>query len=228
MDTPNKLGDPLIKSQDDAHLDCGTPPLQRPLEEHIRKGIVLIDKPSGPNSHQISAWVRDMLGVSKAGHSGTLDPKVTGLLPVTLESSTKIVSALLNSGKEYVGVMRVHKEIGKKEIQDVFQELTGPIYQKPPQKSAVKRNLRIRNIYEFELTEKDNQDVLFRVSCEAGTYIRKLIHDAGLILGCGAHMSQLRRTRVGAFTEEDAVILQDLKDAYVAYKEEGREEELRK
>lgn len=228
MDTPNKLGDILSKSGDDTNLDCGCHPTDRSIEDLLRNGVVIIDKPPGPTSHQVSSWVKAIFGFSKAGHSGTLDPKVTGLLPVALESSTKLVIALLSSGKEYVGIMRVHDDLGKKEIQNIFQELTGPLYQKPPVKSAVKRILRLRNVYDFELIEKDGQDIVFRVSCEAGTYIRKLIHDAGLILGCGAHMAELRRTRVGLFTEEDAVILQDVKDAYVAYKEEGCEDELRK
>ncbi len=227
MDARSDLGEILVKSDDDLVLECGCAPAGRSFEEYVRKGVIVLDKPAGPSSHQVSAWLRDVVGVSKAGHSGTLDPKVTGLLPVFLESATRLVGSLLSSGKEYVGVMRLHADVPSERVEAVFSELTGSIYQKPPLKSAVKRSLRIRKVYAFKILEREGRDVLFRVSCEAGTYIRKLLHDAGLLLGCGAHMQELRRTRVGCFTEADAFILQDVKDAFILHAEAGGEERLR-
>lgn len=227
MDSPTGLGEVVVKSEDDLSLDCGCTPAERSMKEYLTKGIVIVDKVSGPTSHQVTVWVRQIVGFKKAGHSGTLDPKVTGLLPVALGSATKVVGALLSSPKRYVGIMRVHGEVSKKQLNSLFNELTGEIYQKPPLKSAVKRELRKRTIYSLDLIERDGRYVVFDVSCQAGTYIRKLIHDGGLILGCGANMQELRRTKVALFNEDDCVILQDLKDAFVDYTENGVEAGLR-
>lgn len=227
MDSSDILGEVLVKSEDDVSLACGCKPDERPIRDYIQKGIIVLDKPSGPTSHQVTAWVRDIFKVKKAGHSGTLDPKVTGLLPIALGSATRLVGALLSSGKTYVGVMRIHDDITNKKVKDILTELTGPLYQRPPLKSAVKRELRVRTVYSNKVIEKNGKDVVFETSCEAGTYIRKLIHDAGLIAGCGAHMAELRRTRVGPFTEEDEVILHDVKDAYVALTDDEDEKPLR-
>lgn len=217
----------LVKSEAESLEGFGCAPRDRLIRDYIDNGVVVVDKPCGPTSHQVSSWVRDMLGVERAGHSGTLDPKVTGVLPVALGKGTKAVGALSLATKEYVGVMQVHADVSNNRIKELFHEFTGRIHQKPPLKSAVKRALRVRSVYELTIIEKDGRNILFKVSCEAGTYIRKLVHDMGLVLGCGANMARLRRTRVGLFTEDDTVILQDLKDAYVAYQEDGSEEALR-
>jgi H/ACA ribonucleoprotein complex subunit 4 len=150
-----------------------------------------VDKPSGPTSHQISAYVKDILAIDKAGHSGTLDPKVTGVLPVTTGRATKGVQLLIKAGKEYVALMHIHKDIDEAEVRKACEEFIGKIQQLPPIRSSVKRQLRTRSIYYFEIIEIEGRDVLFRVGCEAGTYIRKLIHDLGQRLGCGAHMVTL-------------------------------------
>ncbi len=223
-----KAAEILVKSDDETNPDYGCVPEKRPLGEYIKKGFVNIDKNAGPTSHQISAWVKNILQLSKAGHSGTLDPNVTGVLPIALEDSVRIVNALLLSGKEYVGVMVLHEDASNEKLEKLFKEFTGEIYQRPPVKSAVKRSLRTRKIYQLELMEKEGRETLFRVNCEAGTYIRKLCHDIGLVSGAGAHMQELRRTRVGPFNEENAVSLTDLKDAYVFYQQDGKEETLRK
>jgi len=149
-------------------------------------------------------------------------------LPTLLGKATKAVPALRLSGKEYVCLLKLHKEIPQKQVRKVCEEFSGPIYQMPPIKSAVKRVIRIRTIYYLEVLEIEGTLVLFRVGCEAGTYIRKLCHDIGLALGCGGHMQELRRTKAGPFTEETLVTLQDLKDAYVFWKEDGDESELRR
>ncbi len=206
----------------------GCYPEKRPILEYIEKGVVNIDKPSGPTSHEVAAWVKDIVGVNTAGHAGSLDPKVTGLLPILLGKATKAVRALRLSGKEYVCLLKLHREMPPKLVRKVCEEFTGPIYQTPPIKSAVKRVLRIRTIYYIEVLEIEGSSVLFRVGCEAGTYIRKLCHDIGLALGCGGHMQELRRTKAGPFTERTLVTLQDLKDAYVFWKEDGDESEIRR
>jgi H/ACA ribonucleoprotein complex subunit 4 len=203
-------------------------PEKRPILEYIEKGVVNIDKPGGPTSHEVAAWVKDILGVNTAGHAGSLDPKVTGLLPTLLGKATKAVPALRLSGKEYVCLLKLHREMPPKLVRKVCEEFTGPIYQVPPIKSAVKRVLRVRTIYYLELIEIEGSSVLFRVGCEAGTYIRKLCHDIGLALGCGGHMQELRRTKAGPFTERTLITLQDLKDAYVFWKEDGDESEIRR
>lgn len=216
----------LIRSNDVSDMRFGRYPGARPIEEHVRNGIVVIDKPSGPTSHQVTAWVRDMLGLTRAGHAGTLDPKVTGVLVTTLENATKIMPALMGAQKEYVAVMKVHKDVSDKELREAVAKFLGKIRQRPPRKSAVKRVERTREVHELDVIERQGTDVLLRVSCEAGTYIRKLVADIGTLIG-GAHMAELRRTRSGHFNESLLVRLQDLKDAHDAWKESGDEDGLR-
>lgn len=120
------------------------------------------------------SWVKRILSLNRAGHSGTLDPKVTGVLPVMLGNATKIANVLLKAGKEYVCIMRLHQQESKGKIRKAAAEFVGTIYQRPPLRSSVKRRLRTRQIYYLDILEIDGQDVLFRVGCQAGTYIRKL------------------------------------------------------
>ncbi|MEM0202474.1 MAG: RNA-guided pseudouridylation complex pseudouridine synthase subunit Cbf5 [Archaeoglobaceae archaeon] len=207
--------------------DYGCPPNKRSVEDHIKKGFVCIDKPMGPSSHEVVVWVRNILGVKKTGHAGTLDPRVTGVLPIFIETATKLVKFLQESGKEYVCLMRLHGDVKEEEIKKVFRLFTGKIFQKPPLKSAVKKQLRIREIYSMQILEIDGRDVLFKVSTESGTYIRKLCKDMGEVLGVGAHMQELRRTKTGTFTETDCYTLQDLLDAFVFWKEEGEDRYIR-
>ena len=188
----------------------------------MRNGIINIDKPPGPTSHEVVSWVKRILGVDRAGHSGTLDPKVTGCLPVMLGNATKIAKSLLTAGKEYICIMRLHKEEEESKIRAVCSEFVGPIYQRPPLRSSVKRRLRIRKIYYLDVLEIKGKDVLFQTGCEAGTYIRKLVYDCGEVLGCGAHMAELRRTRSGPFKEDETLAtLHDLIDAYHFWKEDN-------
>ena len=218
----------LVKKEAETDDKYGSNPEKRKTEDIINYGIVNIDKPRGPTSHQVSDFVQKILKITKSGHSGTLDPAVTGCLPIALGNATRIVQVLLKAGKEYVATMHLHGEVKEKKLKEVFKEFTGKIKQKPPVKSAVKRVERTRQIYYLEILEIDEKDVLFKVGCEAGTYIRKLIHDIGKTLGTGAHMSQLRRTKAGPFTEETLSTLQDLQDAFHYYKKENKEKYLRK
>jgi len=219
----------LVKSQDISDPNYGCEPENRSIESLLQFGVINLDKPSGPTSHEVVSWVRKILGISNAGHGGTLDPKVTGVLPCALGKATRVLSALLNAGKEYVGVMYLHTPENRKRIEKIFKLFTGKIYQRPPIKSSVVRRLRIREIYYSEVTDVINNHVLFRVGCEAGTYVRKYCFDLGEALCSGAHMLELRRTRVGDFKESDNLItLQNLKDAFTIYRTEGNNYYLRK
>ena len=205
----------------------GCAPEDRPIRQYIEMGVVNLDKPAGPTSHEVTAWVKDILELNRAGHSGSLDPVVTGVLPIMLGKATKTVAALRLSGKEYICLMTLHEVVPEKKVRRVCKDFTGPIFQMPPIISAVKRAVRVRKIYYLEVLDVKDKSVLMRVGCEAGTYMRKLCHDIGVALGCGAHMQELRRTKTGPFREDTLVTLQDLKDAYVFWKEDGDESFLR-
>ncbi|MFX0104073.1 MAG: RNA-guided pseudouridylation complex pseudouridine synthase subunit Cbf5 [Candidatus Hodarchaeota archaeon] len=225
-DEPEQL---LVKSQDSSDARYGLDPEKRSIESLLRYGVINLDKPSGPTSHEVVSWVRKILGISNAGHGGTLDPKVTGVLPCALGKATRVLTALLNAGKEYVGVMYLHSPEKRNRIEKIFKLFTGKVYQRPPLKSSVVRKLRVREIYYNEVIEVNNNYVLFRIGCEAGTYIRKFCFDLGEALCSGAHMLELRRTRVGNFSETDNLIsLQNLKDAYNIYQMEGNVQYLKK
>jgi tRNA pseudouridine55 synthase/H/ACA ribonucleoprotein complex subunit 4 len=180
-----------------------------------RPGIIVVDKPKGPSSHEVAAWVGKMLGC-QVGHAGTLDPQVSGVLLVMLGNAVRLAPLLLQHDKEYICLMRLHKDVDRERIRKLAEEFTGRLYQRPPRKSAVKRALRIREIRKLEILDIEGRLVLFRVECDAGTYIRSLCHHMGLAAGAGAHMQELRRTRSGAFGEEGMHTLHEVKDAAVA------------
>ncbi|MBD3248540.1 RNA-guided pseudouridylation complex pseudouridine synthase subunit Cbf5 [Candidatus Woesearchaeota archaeon] len=214
-----------IEAETDPSLGCN--PEERKTEDILSYGIINIDKPKGPTSHQVSDMVKRILSLKKAGHSGTLDPAVTGVLPIALGRATRVIHAILKSGKEYVGIMHLHKEVDEKTLRDVCKKFIGTITQLPPIKSAVKRQERKRKIYYFDILEIQGQDILFRTGVQAGTYIRKLIHDMGKELKVGAHMAELRRTKAGPFEEDTLTTLQNLTDALHYYKENKDEKQLR-
>ncbi len=201
--------------------------MEKTVEDLLNFGVVIIDKPKGPTSHQVSSWVKNILHIKKTGHAGTLDPKVTGVLPIALNRATKIINLLHLVPKEYVGVMRFHGEFDGAKLREVMSEFVGEIYQVPPLRSAVARKLRKRKVYELEILDVLNRDALFRARVESGTYIRTLCNDIGEAMCVGAHMEELRRTSTGHFTEDDAHTLQDFLDAYVFWKEEGEEKYIR-
>ncbi len=209
-------------------LAHGHYPDQRPVPEHLEYGIVVLDKPSGPTSHQVAAWARDAVGSPRAGHAGTLDPKVTGMLVLGLCSATRALDLVREAGKEYVTELVVHRDVGHGRLSETLEGFVGDVLQTPPKRSAVKRRLRTRRVHSIDLIEHAPRQALLRVHCEAGTYIRSLCHDIGLALGTGAHMGDLRRTALGPFGEGDMVTLHDLRDAAEWYREDGDEEELRR
>ncbi len=198
------------------------------MDELLWAGVVPLDKPPGPSSHQVTAWLRNALEVTDVGHGGTLDPNVTGALPVTVGNGTKVVRSLLTSGKEYVAVARLHEDRPEAAIRAAARRFVGKIDQTPPVRSAVKRRPRIRRIYYLDVLEIEGRDVLFRVGCQAGTYIRNLCVDLGRALGTRGHMQELRRSRTGLFEERELVTLHDCLDARILWQETGDETELRR
>ena len=218
----------LLVLHDTPDSAYGVAPETRPIRERIRLGLAIVDKPQGPTSHQVSAWVRDMFAVRRAGHSGTLDPRVTGVLPVALADATRALDAVLEGDKEYVGVMQLHQDREPRQIRSMIERFTGEIYQMPPVRSAVKRERRTRTVYEFEPLEIDGRNVLFRVRCESGTYIRTLCADLGDALGVGANLVDLRRTRTASMAEAEAHPLNAYRDALTFWKEDGDEAPLRR
>jgi len=206
--------------------------LKRDITTYIKSGVINLDKPSNPSSHEVVAWLRRILRVEKTGHSGTLDPKVTGCLIVCIDRATRLVKSQQGAGKEYVCVLRLHSSLpNPAALPRSLQTLTGALFQRPPLISAVKRQLRIRTIHEsklFEFDEKRNLAV-FWVSCEAGTYIRTLCVHLGLILGVGGHMQELRRVRSGAMSENDEMVtMHDVMDAQWMYDNTRDESYLRR
>lgn len=217
----------LVKSKRPISSALGRKPEDRPVEELLKDGVVVIDKPSGPTSHQVTSWVQNIVGASKAAHGGTLDPRATGVLPVGLGDAVRAMDALHVGTKAYVGVMRMHGNVDRKRLDEVSKEFVDEIYQTPPMKSAVKREMRTRRIHRLEILEVSDRDVLFQVDCDAGTYIRSLAVDIGDAMAIGAHLQDLRRTRGGILTEDYAVTLHDLRDAMEEHKA-GSSVQLRK
>ncbi|MBN2734482.1 MAG: RNA-guided pseudouridylation complex pseudouridine synthase subunit Cbf5 [Methanomicrobiaceae archaeon] len=198
------------------------------LKELLECGIIAVDKPQGPSSHQVTAWVKEILGgEQRIGHGGTLDPMVSGVLIVMLGRAVRLAPVILKHRKEYIAVLRLHGDVDKDEVYRVAEEFRGRVYQRPPRKSAVRRQLRIRTIYDIEILDFKDRLVLLKVACEAGSYIRSLCTHLALAMGVGGQMEELRRSRSGSLGLPDTCTLQDLKDAYV-FAGEGNPEELKK
>ena len=211
---------------DDAY---GTYYDKRTIEQLLNYGIILLDKPPGPTSHETVAWTKRLLKLPKIGHSGTLDPQVSGVLPLGLGEATKALGVLLYGPKEYHALGRVHSLPSKEKLNEIIEMFRGEIFQKPPQRSAVLRQTRTRTLYEFEVIEQKERLLLTRILCESGTYIRKLYYDIGEILGPGATMVELRRTRVDQFYERDGLVtLHELADAFAVWEEKKDDSKLLK
>ena len=231
----------LLKNYSDLHvrtshytpIPSGSSPLARPLKEHMSYGVINLDKPANPSSHEVVSWVKRILRVEKTGHSGTLDPKVTGCLIVCIDRATRLVKSQQSAGKEYVAVARLHSapEGGVGTVRRAVETLTGALFQRPPLISAVKRQLRIRTIYDSKLIEYDEKRNLgvYWISCEAGTYVRTLCVHLGLLVGTGGHMQELRRVRSGIMNEDfNLVTMHDVLDAQHVYDTTGDEKYLRR
>ena len=218
-----------VLDQDITNESYGTYYDKRSVEQLLNYGFILLDKPNGPTSHETVAWVKKILQVPKAGHSGTLDPQVSGVLPIGFGEATKALVVLLLGPKEYHALGRLHSLPTEEKLGWVLKLLTGKIYQKPPQRSSVSRQTRVRSVYEIDVIEQKERLLLTRILCEAGTYIRKIFYDMGELLGPGATMIELRRTRVGQFNEDSNLVkMHDLVDAYALWKEKGDESKIRR
>ncbi|KAF9512351.1 hypothetical protein BS47DRAFT_1345468, partial [Hydnum rufescens UP504] len=215
--------DLLVRSSHFTPIPSGCSPLKRDLQSYVKyAGVINLDKPSNPSSHEVVAWLP----------AGTLDPKVTGCLIVCIDRATRLVKSQQGAGKEYVCVLRLHSALeSEKALPRALETLTGALFQRPPLISAVKRQLRVRTIHQSSLLEFDNKRNLgvFWVSCEAGTYIRTLCVHLGLLLGVGGHMQELRRVRSGAMGEgDDIVTMHDVLDAQWLYDNNRDESYLRR
>ncbi|KRY92678.1 H/ACA ribonucleoprotein complex subunit 4 [Trichinella pseudospiralis] len=212
---------------------AGSSPLNRNINDYISAGFINLDKPANPSSHEVVSWIKRILRVPKTGHSGTLDPKVSGCLIVCIDRATRLVKSQQSAGKEYVCVFKLHGSVeSKRKVVEytlccfvfvfflALERLTGALFQRPPLISAVKRQLRIRTVYENKLLEYDEERNMgvFIVKCEAGTYVRTLCVHLGYILGVGGVMQELRRIRSGHTSEKDNLVtMHDVMDAQWLY-----------
>ena len=202
--------------------------MEKSIQELLEFSIINTNKPAGMTSFDVVEKIKNMFGLRKASHFGTLDPMVTGVLPIALNRACKLTGFFIGHNKEYVGKMKIHKEISEEDLRGEMEKFLGKIMQKPPVRSRVKRVLRERDIKKFELINFDKEKKIaeFHSDVQAGTYIRKLVSDLGEKIG-GAHMISLRRVRAGIFLEKDSVSLEEIKRAFEDYKK-GNENQLRK
>jgi H/ACA ribonucleoprotein complex subunit 4 len=205
------------------------PPGERSPGEILSFGVLNLDKPPGPSAHQVAGWVRDAAAGTLAGsdaagsvdriaHGGTLDPKVTGVLPMLLGDAARCARVFDDHTKEYVAVLELHGP-APADLAGTLATFEGELYQKPPRKSAVRRRLRVREVYAIDILDRHGRQALVRIRCEPGTYVRKLCHDIGLALGTGAHMGDLRRTATGTFDDTDLSTMEDVVDALAFWRE---------
>lgn len=210
-------------------------------------GILVLDKAAGLSSNAALQEIKRLFGARKAGHTGSLDPLATGVLPLCLGEATKVSQFLLESDKAYRATIRLgvrtdsgdregtvieeagEVSVSEQELADALQKFEGEIEQLPPMYSALKvdgvplykiarkgqtidRESRQVTVYKIELVNFDGVDLVVDIDCSKGTYIRALADDLGQILGCGAHVTELRRTQAGAFSEEDCVTREVLEE----------------
>lgn len=222
----------LTRTKHFTPLTSGSTPLHRSLSEYIKSGCINLDKPCNPSSHEVVAWIKRILKVEKTGHSGTLDPKVSGCLIVCIDRATRLAKSQQSAGKEYVAVFKLHSAPESiQKVNQALEKLRGALFQRPPLISAVKRQLRVRTVYDswfLDYDENHNMGV-FRVSCEAGSYIRTICVHLGLFLGTGCQMQELRRNRSGVQSEKDGMVtMHDILDAQWLYDNHGDESYLRR
>jgi len=212
----------------DAKININKLKEKKSIKELLEFGIIIFDKPADCTSFDVSDFVRRQLRLRKTSHFGTLDPMVTGVLPISLNRATKLTGFFLGEDKEYIGTMRIHEDVSLEDIKKVIKEkFMGTIIQLPPVRSSVKRQERERDIMKFELLEKKGKEISFLVECQGGTYVRKLVHDLGEEMKIGAHMIGLKRIRAGIFKEDQMVSREDFGKAVDEY-EKGNEKPLRK
>ena len=215
------LSEIIFDKNSTTNLKFGSQPLDRSLNELLNSGILLVKKPRGPTSHQLTAWVREILGIKKIGHGGTLDPMATGLLTILCGRATRLTDIILKGDKRYISVIRFGRDIELKELENILSNLSGEIYNVPPKESAVKVQVRTRTIESLNLIDYDQSAriAVIEISCVAGTYIRTLTRDIGLLLDTSCEMLELHRDRTSIFDEKMACDMHQLKDAIFLWKE---------
>lgn len=222
----------LTRTKHFTPLTSGSTPLHRTLSEYIKSGCINLDKPCNPSSHEVVAWIKRILKVEKTGHSGTLDPKVSGCLIVCIDRATRLAKSQQSAGKEYVAVFKLHSAPESiQKVNQALEKLRGALFQRPPLISAVKRQLRVRTVYDSWFLDYDNERNMgvFRVSCEAGSYIRTICVHLGLFLGTGCQMQELRRNRSGVQSEKDGMVtMHDILDAQWLYENHADDSYLRR
>lgn len=220
------MTDHVLDTKATTNPAVGTMPDERSVEQRLAGGFILLDKPAGPTSHQVAAWARDLFELERLGHGGTLDPFATGVLPLMAGKAMKVTKKILNHKKSYICVFRFAQEVSDDDLQEAMVRLTGRVYNVPPEVSAVKVQVRTRKIFAFEQLDRSGNDMIARVACEAGTYIRTMARGLGLLLNMKVQLKELRRDMSGMFTLDDCVTLQELADAVWLWKECDRPEAL--
>tara|TARA_Y100001970_G_scaffold291665_1_gene429734 strand:+ start:7484 stop:8461 length:978 start_codon:yes stop_codon:yes gene_type:complete len=208
----------------------GTDPYSRDIGELLESGIILVNKPRGPTSHQLAAWTRELLGIKRLGHGGTLDPFATGLLTLLCGKATRLTDIVLSGDKTYVGVIRFPRKVDREILDQVLSSLVGKSYNVPPKESAVKVRVRSREFHSIKSLDADPESRVFviEVSCEAGSYIRTLARDIGLLVGTPCELIELHRTKSGTFDSAMACTMQQLTDAVHVWREHGDDRAIRK
>jgi len=201
----------------------GTIPSERTIEQLLESCFILLDKSPGPSSHQVSAWARDMMGLEKLGHGGTLDPFASGLLPLLSGKAMRLTGKILTHDKSYLAIFKFGKELGRNEIEEKMTMLTGKVYNVPPEISAVRVQVRTRKISKFDILDFDGTSLLTHIECEAGTYVRTMARDLGLLLDTPVELKELRRPTSGEFNVSQSITMQQLADAYWLWQEKGEE-----
>jgi len=217
----------FTREEAETNPEYGTIPENRSIEKLMEKGFVIVDKPHGPTSNQVTSWIKEELNLKKAGHFGTLDPNAHGVLPVGLNNGTRINPALSKADKKYVFEAKLHDYVPEKEVKKALRKFRGTNKQIPPKKSAVKRKEREREVYDIKLLDQEDQTILGEVHCESGFYVRTLITQLAEELKTKGTLIELRRTKQGHIKEEETNNIQSIVDAYHYYKEDNNPEPLR-
>ena len=191
----------------------------RDIDSRMKAGFILLDKHPGPTSHQLSAWARNLLGIDKLAHGGTLDPFASGVLPLLLGKSMKLTPLVLKHEKTYIASLKLSSIGDIDSIKKSIKELKGKIYNVPPEISAVKIQVRTRTIKELEILDFDGINLLLKMDCEAGTYVRTFARDLGLLIDKKIILKELRRSKSGMFNEKMCVSMNQLADALWKYNE---------
>jgi len=218
------------------------------LSPSSTSGVLVVDKPIGMTSHQVVQIIRRGTNIKRAGHTGTLDPRASGVLVVLIGPAVRLSEYVSAEDKRYQATIKLGQRtdtydgdgvvtgtsevtVDENQFNEALQKFVGEIEQVPPPYSAVKvkgrhaydmaregENVelepRIIQVHSLEVVEWNPPEVVVDVHCSSGTYVRSLAHDLGEMLGCGAYLTGLRRTKSGRFTLKDAHPLRKLTESF--------------